>query len=55
VRSSGRNRPRPLDEVLDGGLLLTRLPKGTLGEDTSRLLGALLVSRVWQATLGRSR
>jgi hypothetical protein len=45
----------PLDGVLDGGLLLARLPKGTLGEDTSRLLGALLVSRVWQATLGRSR
>jgi hypothetical protein len=46
----------PLDHVLDrGGLLLARLPKGTLGEETSRLLGALLVARVWQQALGRSR
>jgi hypothetical protein len=46
----------PLRDVLDqGGLLLARLPKGTLGEDTSRLLGALLVARVWQEALARSR
>jgi hypothetical protein len=46
----------PLGRVLDhGGLLLARLPKGTLGEETSRLLGALLVARVWQEVLGRSR
>jgi Type IV secretion-system coupling protein DNA-binding domain len=46
----------PLDRVLDqGGLLLARLPKGTLGEETSRLLGALLVARVWQQALSRSR
>jgi hypothetical protein len=46
----------PLREVLDrGGLLLARLPKGTLGEETSRLLGALLVARVWQEALARSR
>jgi hypothetical protein len=46
----------PLAKILnEGGLLLARLPKGTLGEDTSRLLGALLVARVWQEALGRSR
>lgn len=45
----------PLTEVLDRGLLLARVPKGTLGEDTSRLLGGLLVARVWQETLRRSR
>jgi hypothetical protein len=46
----------PLGRILDqGGLLLARLPKGTLGEETSRLLGALLVARVWQQALGRSR
>ncbi len=46
----------PLTDVLDhGGLLLARLPKGTLGEDTSRLLGGLLVARVWQEALRRSR
>jgi Helicase HerA, central domain/TraM recognition site of TraD and TraG len=41
--------------VLDGGLLLARLPKGALGEETSRLLGALLTARVWQEALARSR
>ncbi len=46
----------PLTQILDGGgLLLARLPKGTLGEDTSRLLGGLLVARVWQEALRRSR
>jgi hypothetical protein len=44
-----------LSEVLGGGLLLARVPKGTLGEDTSRLLGGLLVARVWQEALRRSR
>jgi Type IV secretion-system coupling protein DNA-binding domain/TraM recognition site of TraD and TraG len=45
----------PLTDVLDHGLLLARVPKGTLGEDTSRLLGGLLVARVWQEALRRSR
>jgi uncharacterized protein DUF87/type IV secretory system conjugative DNA transfer VirD4/TraG family protein len=43
--------PRCLDE---GRLLLVRLPKGTLGEDTSRLLGSFIVARVWQAALARA-
>jgi hypothetical protein len=30
------------------------LPKGTLGEDTSRLLGSFVVARVWQAALERA-
>ncbi len=42
-------------DVLDGGLLLARLPKGTLGEDTARLLGSLVVARVWQAVTARAR
>ncbi|HEU6443766.1 MAG TPA: TraM recognition domain-containing protein [Gaiellaceae bacterium] len=37
-----------------GGLLLVRVPKGTLGEDTSRLLGSFVVARVWQAALARA-
>ena len=45
----------PLTGVLEGGMLLARVPKGTLGEDTSRLLGGLLVARVWQEALRRSR
>ena len=44
-----------IPSVLDGGLLLARLPKGVLGEDTSRLLGSILVARVWQAALARAR
>ncbi len=44
-----------LGDVLDHGLMLVRVPKGTLGEDTSRLLGGLLVARVWQEALRRSR
>jgi hypothetical protein len=43
--------PRALNE---GRLLLTKLPKGTLGEDTSRLLGSFLFARVWQAALARA-
>jgi len=41
--------------ILDQGrLLLVRVPKGTLGEDTSRLLGSFVVARVWQAALARA-
>src|SRR5436190_4229606 len=37
-----------------GRLLPVRVPKGTLGEDTSRLLGSFVVARVWQAALARA-
>ena len=40
--------------VLDGGILLARLPKGTLGEDGSRLLGSLIVATAWQAATARA-
>ncbi|MFI7492980.1 type IV secretory system conjugative DNA transfer family protein [Micromonospora echinaurantiaca] len=40
--------------VLDGGVLLVRIPKGELGEDTSRLLGSLILARVWQAATARA-
>jgi Type IV secretion-system coupling protein DNA-binding domain/TraM recognition site of TraD and TraG len=43
--------PRALNS---GRLLLAKLPKGTLGEDTSRLLGSFLFARVWQAALARA-
>jgi len=35
-------------------LLLVRIPKGTIGEETSRLLGAFTVARVWQAVMKRA-
>jgi hypothetical protein len=51
-------QPNPkldVSRLLDsGGLLLVRIPKGTLGEETSRLLGAFVVARVWQAAMKRA-
>jgi hypothetical protein len=42
--------------VLDhGGLLLARLPKGVLGEETARLLGSFIVAATWQAASRRAR
>jgi hypothetical protein len=44
-----------IPRAIDGGrLLLAKLSKGTLGEDTSRLLGSFVVARVWQAALARA-
>jgi hypothetical protein len=43
-----------MGRILDGGILLARLPKGTLGEDTSRLLGSFIVAKVWQAATARA-
>lgn len=46
---------RDIETLVDnGGLLLVRVPKGTLGEDTSRLLGAFVIARVWQACMKRA-
>jgi hypothetical protein len=52
----GQSAPRlDVGRLLDsGGLLLVRIPKGTLGEETSRLLGAFAVARVWQACMERA-
>jgi hypothetical protein len=44
-----------LHEVIDRqGILLVNLAKGELGEETSRLLGAFVMSRIWQAATSRS-
>ncbi|KOX06631.1 type VI secretion protein [Micromonospora sp. NRRL B-16802] len=43
-----------MGRVLDGGVLLCRLPKGILGEETSRILGSMIVARVWQAAIARA-
>lgn len=40
--------------VLDGGTLLVRLPKGTIGDDTARLVGSLVIARAWQAATARA-
>lgn len=44
-----------LREVLDGGILLARVPKGMLGEETARLLGSFIVAATWQAAACRAR
>ncbi len=49
--------PSTLDmaQVLDdGGICLVRIPKGSLGEETTRLVGSLVVASVWQATTARA-
>ncbi|GAA5200727.1 hypothetical protein GCM10023322_79210 [Rugosimonospora acidiphila] len=49
--------PQPsfdMGKVLDGGALLVRIPKGQLGEDTTRLLGSLVLAQVWQAATARA-
>ncbi|WP_226962443.1 TraM recognition domain-containing protein [Streptomyces sp. C8S0] len=44
-----------LGQMLDGGILLCRLPKGALGEETARLLGSFIVAGTWQAAAARAR
>ncbi|MET0494342.1 MAG: type IV secretory system conjugative DNA transfer family protein [Actinoplanes sp.] len=41
-------------DILDGGVLLARLPKGVIGEDGTRLIGSLLLAGLWQATTARA-
>jgi hypothetical protein len=41
--------------VLDGGILLARLPKGQIGEETARLMGSFVLASTWQAATGRIR
>lgn len=43
-----------MGKVLDGGVLLARLPKGILGLETTRLMGSMLLARVWQAASARA-
>lgn len=43
-----------MENILNGGVLLCRLPKGILGEDTTRILGSLIVARTWQAAIARA-
>jgi hypothetical protein len=44
-----------LTDILDGAILIARLPKGALGEDTCRLVGSLLLAGLWQATTTRAQ
>jgi Type IV secretion-system coupling protein DNA-binding domain len=57
VRATLAAGPSTVDmaKILDGGICLVRLPKGSLGEDSSRLLGSFLLARVWQTATHRAR
>lgn len=43
-----------MHDILDGGICLVRIPKGSLGEETTRLVGSLIVAATWQATTARA-
>lgn len=43
-----------LTDILDGGILIARLPKGQIGEDSARLVGSLLFARLWQEITRRA-
>ncbi|WP_231648466.1 type IV secretory system conjugative DNA transfer family protein [Saccharothrix sp. NRRL B-16348] len=57
VRDAIAGGPSTVDmgSVLDGGICLVRIPKGSLGEETTRLVGSLVVAGTWQATTARAR
>ena len=40
--------------VLDGGILLARLPKGSLGDEGTRLVGSIVVAQAWAAATARA-
>jgi hypothetical protein len=44
-----------LGDILDGGLLLVRIPKGELGADTVRLLGSIILAALWEHATHRAR
>ena len=44
-----------LPHILDGGVGLIRIPKGRLGDDTTRLIGSLILADAWTATTARAR
>nr|CEL13568.1 similar to Type IV secretory pathway VirD4 components [Kibdelosporangium sp. MJ126-NF4]CTQ99254.1 similar to Type IV secretory pathway VirD4 components [Kibdelosporangium sp. MJ126-NF4] len=57
VRSTLTAGPSTVDmtDVLNGGICLVRLAKGTLSTDTVRLIGSLVVARTWHAATLRSQ
>jgi hypothetical protein len=57
VKAAIAGGPTTLDmrTVLDhGGICLIRIPKGSLGEETTRLVGSLVVASVWQTATARA-
>lgn len=54
-RVIGQGRPKfDMKEIISGKkIVLVNLAKGTLGAETSKLFGSLVISQVWQAIQGR--
>lgn len=52
----GQKEPRvDLSELIEsGGIVLVWIPKGLIGEDTSRLLSGMVIARVWQIAMARA-
>ena len=53
--AGGRSTVDMTQVLNEGGICLVRIPKGSLGDETTRLVGSLVVARTWQATTGRAR
>ncbi len=47
--------PVDVGRVLDGGILLARIPKGSLGEEATRIVGSIIVAHTWTAATARTR
>ncbi len=56
VRKALAAGPSTIDmsQILDGGICLVCVPKGSLGEETTKLIGSLVVAQVWQAATARA-
>ncbi|MEB8338023.1 helicase HerA domain-containing protein [Streptomyces endophyticus] len=56
VRAAMASGPSTVDmgQILDGGVCLVRIARDSLGAETSRLIGSLVVARTWQAATHRA-
>jgi hypothetical protein len=55
LRTAAARGPVDVGRVLDGGILLARIPKGSLGEEATRIVGSLIVAHTWTAATARAR
>ncbi|MFI5589385.1 type IV secretion system DNA-binding domain-containing protein [Amycolatopsis sp. NPDC051758] len=53
--AGGRSTVDMAQVLNEGGICLVRIPKGSLGDETTRLVGSLVVARTWQAATARAR
>lgn len=46
--------PIDVGRILDGGVLLARIPKGSLGDEATRIIGSIIVAHTWTAATART-